>query len=353
MLDWKDSQGFSSVRKIYRALQDDESRMIFTHRLLYSLTGDENQMVCMLQTLHKQYGICPQTLLPEKYCVYGAGNTAQNIRILGRLTNRNPTFYIDKCKTGEIDGVPVLSLDRFCAMSNYESYMIVLAVGGAYEDEVCDNLQQHGIRDYRNYRELIRSDFGREQYFDLPQMNLSTCESFVDAGCYNGADTVAFLRHCPDGTVYAFEPNPSQYAICKKNLARISNTRLYPYGIYNRTTILNFEQHNKDNPTRSDGNGKISGLGNIKIEAVALDDVLKNEQISFIKMDIEGAELAALHGCKQIIEAQKPKLAISVYHKPEDIFEIPDYILTLNSNYQLYLRHYCAFSAYETVLYAV
>ena len=164
---------------------------------------------------------------------------------------------------------------------------------------------------------------------------------------------MAFLRHCPDGTVYAFEPNPSQYVICKKKLERVSNARLYPYGIYNQTTILNFEQHNKDDPTRGDGDGKISELGNIKIEAVALDDVLKNEQISFIKMDIEGAELAALHGCKQIITAQKPKLAISVYHKPEDIFEIPDYILTLNSNYQLYLRHYRAFSAYETVLYAV
>lgn len=353
MRDWENNPGVSSVQKIYSALQDDESRIIFTHRFLYSLTGAENQIACMLQTLHKQYGICPQTLLPEKYCIYGAGNTAQNIRLLGRLTDRNPTFYIDQYKTGEIDGVPILSLDEFCAVTNCESYMIILAVGSAYEDEVCNNLRQHGIRNFRNYQEFIRSDFGREQYFDLPQINLSSCESFVDAGSYNGADSVAFLRHCPNGTVYAFEPNPSQYAICKEILKEIPNTRLYPYGLYNRTASLNFEQHNKDHPARSDGDGKISERGNIKIEAAALDDVLKNEQISFIKMDIEGAELAALHGCKQIIKAQKPKLAISVYHKPGDIFEIPDYILTLNSDYQLYLRHYRAFSAYETVLYAV
>jgi hypothetical protein len=70
-------------------------------------------------------------------------------------------------------------------------------------------------------------------------------------------------------------------------------------------------------------------------------------------MDIEGAELNALRGAEKTILKYRPKLAICVYHKPEDIWEIPAYILSLHGDYRLYLRHYDICSPCETVLYAV
>ena len=69
-------------------------------------------------------------------------------------------------------------------------------------------------------------------------------------------------------------------------------------------------------------------------------------------MDIEGTEMEALKGAEYIIKKYKPKLAISIYHKPEDIVEIPKYILNINPDYKLYLRHYSD-NAGETVLYAI
>ena len=69
-------------------------------------------------------------------------------------------------------------------------------------------------------------------------------------------------------------------------------------------------------------------------------------------MDIEGAELEALKGAEETIKRYRPKLAICVYHKPEDIVEIPKYILNINPDYKLYLRHYSD-NAGETVLYAI
>ena len=69
-------------------------------------------------------------------------------------------------------------------------------------------------------------------------------------------------------------------------------------------------------------------------------------------MDIEGAELEALKGARNTILKDKPDLAICVYHKNEDIIEIPRYILELDPEYELYLRHY-DLAEYETVLYAV
>lgn len=81
-------------------------------------------------------------------------------------------------------------------------------------------------------------------------------------------------------------------------------------------------------------------------------DNLISEKVTFIKMDIEGAEYNALLGCKKIIREQKPKLAICIYHKPEDIIEIPELILSINKEYQFYIRHYSTTWA-ETILYAL
>lgn len=68
-------------------------------------------------------------------------------------------------------------------------------------------------------------------------------------------------------------------------------------------------------------------------------------------MDIEGAELNALKGGEKLIRKYKPKLAICVYHKPEDIFELPQYLLQLNPDYKFWIRKYGQFYT-DMVLYA-
>ena len=91
--------------------------------------------------------------------------------------------------------------------------------------------------------------------------------------------------------------------------------------------------------------------GTDSIEVTALDVCLYYKGVTFIKMDIEGAEYEALKGAERIIREQKPKLAICVYHKPEDIWELPELILEFNESYKFYLRHY-SYQDNETVLYA-
>jgi hypothetical protein len=78
----------------------------------------------------------------------------------------------------------------------------------------------------------------------------------------------------------------------------------------------------------------------VTIETVALDDMVDpGDRVTLIKMDIEGAELNALRGASKIIARDKPRLAVCVYHKFEDIMNIPSYILSLNPEYKLYLRN--------------
>lgn len=94
------------------------------------------------------------------------------------------------------------------------------------------------------------------------------------------------------------------------------------------------------------------GYGAETVEVTSLDTELEGKEVTFIKMDIEGAELEALIGAESLIKKNRPKLAISIYHKMEDIIEIPQIILEYYPDYRLYLRHYSIITT-ETILYAI
>ena len=90
------------------------------------------------------------------------------------------------------------------------------------------------------------------------------------------------------------------------------------------------------------------------IKTKAIDDLVKEEgleRVDFIKMDIEGSELAALKGAKNTIQKYKPNLAICIYHKIEDFYTIPKYIKEIAPEYKLYVKHHTDME-WETVLYA-
>lgn len=90
------------------------------------------------------------------------------------------------------------------------------------------------------------------------------------------------------------------------------------------------------------------------VMTLAIDDFVSRNQLSkidFIKMDIEGAELAALEGARKTIQRFKPKLAIAIYHSIGDMGRIPNWILDLNLGYTIHLGHYTIFED-ETVCFA-
>ena len=88
-------------------------------------------------------------------------------------------------------------------------------------------------------------------------------------------------------------------------------------------------------------------------EGLLVVDVIGGEPVTFINMDVEGAERQALDGCREVIERDKPKLLIAAYHRSEDLFAIPLQIARMNPEYRFYLRHYRYIPAWDTNLYCV
>ena len=119
-------------------------------------------------------------------------------------------------------------------------------------------------------------------------------------------------------------------------------------GVWENKTVLSFQS----------GNALSSRLveqssDTVTIELDSIDNILQGGKATFIKMDVEGAELKALQGAAGTIRAWHPLLAISLYHKPEDLLTIPQYIQSLSADYHFYLRGHHPELAFELVLYAV
>jgi len=190
-------------------------------------------------------------------------------------------------------------------------------------------------------------------YFHSDFFPLRQGEVFANVGALLGDCAVEFAKACQEkGLVYKgiinLEPDPDNFALLTKNMAKFSNVRCLPYGLWSCKTRLRFT-----NPDQvgSGAPGYLHDSGDMEVNVASLDDLLPNEEITLIKMDVEGAEMEALRGAAETIRRNRPKLAISLYHKRDDVFEIPLYIHQLYLGYKFYLRHHSTTFS-ETVLFA-
>jgi len=191
----------------------------------------------------------------------------------------------------------------------------------------------------------VVSDY-RDMYFD-EKIVLSENEVFVDCGGYDGNTSVEFIKRCGGRykKIVIFEPE-----LCKKEAIKEKMSgedyELHMKGVWSESTKLYFDALGTDGSHVSDAEG------GYVIETVRLDDAVYDLKPTYIKMDIEGSEQEALKGCGRILKDYKPKLAVCLYHKPSDLFEIPRIVKKLNPNYRLFVRQYSD-SRFETVLYAI
>lgn len=194
-----------------------------------------------------------------------------------------------------------------------------------------------------------------DQYFP-DVVKLSKNEVFIDGGAYHGESIGMFKFQTNDEykSIHSFEPTKKSFRMLEK-IKKIyfnndSKIFLYKYGLSDKNGKVYFQTFNAD----SSANKVVSTETDNSIDVVCLDDVI-NDEVTYIKLDVEGSEIAALKGAKKIIDKNKPKLAVCVYHNIEDIINIPQFIIGLGLPYKYYLRHHGTEPNLwnETVFYAV
>lgn len=239
----------------------------------------------------------------------------------------------------------------------------------AYRNHLLENLDDYldlynSLTDEQSKKVLIEvlcarftGDFRKalsnsKQYFEKDIIKFEQGEVFVDCGAWVGDSTDIFLNcNKYPSTCYVIEPDIFSLACAKKNLInKNSNFHFIPTGVSDKKEILSF--------CMSGGSGasfeKTSdSLKKVELQLDKIDNIVQ-EPATFIKMDLEGFEMKALSGARQQITKYHPKLAICIYHKPDDFITIFKSIKSFDttSQYKYYIRHYSPMHN-ETVLYAI
>lgn len=192
-----------------------------------------------------------------------------------------------------------------------------------------------------------------EIYFPPDIVSLSEKEVFVDCGGFDGDTVQGFVRLTGGrfSKLLVFEPDPSNF---QKLLVSISK---FPPKIVKRIAAYQIVAGKSSGRVHFEAQGSpssfISDSGKVQVPCEPLDSVLAHEEPTFIKMDVEGAELDALHGARNHIGKYRPLLAIAAYHKPDHLWRIPLFIAGVSENYRFYFRRYSRTILDDLILYAV
>ena len=197
--------------------------------------------------------------------------------------------------------------------------------------------------------QLLRDPDQKHQYFPLDLPSIPQPIRMVDGGAYVG-DTLQSLldQHFGFEAVAAFEPDPENFRqLCQfsdRHQQQLGMRTVLPCGLGSHTAMCTF--------ATGRGSGSfLTNEGNAHIQVVALDDVLPSFSPTFIKLDIEGAEPAALRGAAKMIRSSQPRLAVCVYHEPDHLWMIPLLMHELVPTHALALRYH-QFNGLEVVAYA-
>ena len=339
---------FDKIKHVYTRLQDDLSRRIYTNRLLFSMTGDAKFMrsVILDTKLGEKLYTDIQNMTSHNIYIYGAGMRGQ------RLVKLFPEIpwkgFVDKNKRGYSENLNLLPIIGCDDVFRNENISIIISIYSGYE-EVREYLIGLGVK-----REQIIAlgeydkEMSRSMYFDTCVGQVVFAEKyFVDAGTFDGSDIEKYFNgfdNIENLRAVAFEPDRTNYLSCKERLNKYSQVLVYNAALSDKKGKFSFSGEKGEGCSLCEN-------GTSFVNTVRLDDVLADKAVGYIKMDVEGSEIPAILGAKEIIKQQKPKLAISIYHKRMDIWKIPALLLDLCPEYRFYIRHYTV-SYGDTVLYA-
>ena len=316
--------------------------------ITYFVDNDEKK-------LGKQYRgiecISFQHFLEKKdkvFLIVAVGNPLSIIEQLDRYEIKNYNVMISPYKLVFDDTLKNMELS--------DVSLKLKTVASLLEDSRSLNVLQNIIESWYKVsynKELFLEIYEGNQYFCKDIISLDENSVFVDCGAFIGDSLESFLVNVSDSNfskAFLFELNDFTCEELQSNIKQWCSPdvqrkiKVITKGVSDENVEFFYSP--------SGSSSSVRGGGISKAKIVRLDDELANERVSLVKMDIEGSEAAAIKGCEKLIKKYKPALAICVYHKVTDLWELPLLIKSFVPEYKLYLRHHSK-TQIETVLYAV
>jgi len=370
---------YSKIQRFYNCLQDEESRYIYMCRWQYLVSGDETYLCKMVKGTDKYFhkrifthSHNVRNLHSEKdkdtipVVLYGAGGVSE--AVLGELYENKikPVSFCDSntALVGKSHfGLPVISKEELLDMAFMRGGGCGVVVSTyTYQIEICKDLLATGFPEENLYI-LDDTQYDCElQYFGPEFMHAVPDEIFIDGGAFDGGTVRDFVRFANSGykCVYAFEPHPESFLTLKNNIEKWGYEHIAPIpkAVWNSGGVMDFLVYEGQIAAQGSRLTISPNENSQKTPVGTIDSVVGNDYVTFIKLDVEGAELNALLGAKETINRCKPKLAVSLYHKTDDIIDIPVFLTENWPDYRFFIRHHrdqyhpYPYLFNETVLYA-
>ena len=192
------------------------------------------------------------------------------------------------------------------------------------------------------------------QYFGMDFLKLGDNGILVDCGAYIGDSIETYCDHVNSyKKIYAFEPDNANIEEMRKLISDkdLHDVEIIPYATYSKKTVLEYDMRGGID-SRIAEYGKYNSDNIVRLETETIDNVVGDDNVTYIKMDVEGSEMEALRGAERTIKRCKPICGISAYHKKDDIIQIYKLLHEYNPDYKFYFREHRPL-AIDAVLYAV
>ena len=341
----------NSLQRIHMHLEDDLSKEIYMDRLGYSMSGNDRSFIDRIldRTVRishswKKLQSTMKEAASSEMVLFGSGIWGDTV--LNEFKHISWKCIIDNSpKQPEKGGIPItLAKDFFDRYKNEKIVISSYKNGNAMISQCIENgVPRCNIIDVGSV--IYELTEGRI-YFDDEVIASMKDGTLVDGGCFDGSDAKRFIDKY-HGDVICFEPDSHSLDKISSRLNGYEHHyQVVPKALWKGEGEISFVSSGSAGSRIKEGD-----VGEI-IPTTSVDLVAGDCRIAMIKMDIEGAELEALKGTECTIKREHPILAISIYHKPEDIITLPECILNIHEGYRFYIRHY-SFSWYDTVLYAI
>ncbi len=342
-------------RNVWDVLKDNGKPVV-----LYGMgLGAEKIMDTLLQ-----YGVEIDDIFASDEFVRGHSFRGYKVLKYSEVCEKYDDFNVVLCFASHIDEV----IERIKSINSEHTVFapdVPVAGGGLFSREfikeheesfdkvyslLADEESKRVYLDILNFKvsgkiEYLLNSFAdkRSVYTDI--LKLTKSERIVDLGAYDG-DTIREFLEITGGEyeyITALEPDEKNFKKLLKNTEELFDITCLNMGAWDKKDTLIFSK-------KAGRNSKLSAQG-VSVEVIDVDSL--DLHPTFVKMDIEGAELKALKGLEKTIKEYAPKLYICAYHRNEDLFDLPLKVLEYNKDYKIYFRHSKYIPAWESNFYCV
>lgn len=166
-------------------------------------------------------------------------------------------------------------------------------------------------------------------YYEIEETRVRLGDTVVDCGAAEGLFALKVADRCE--RVYAVEPLPRFIEVLRVTFSDMDNVEIVPVALSDEEGVAKIQADEVHSYLKADGEGD-------SVRVTTLDRLFADRPVTYIKADLEGYDLKMLKGARNVIRANKPRIAITTYHSADDAPQMQQYLAEIVPAYRFKIK---------------